>query len=94
DGVLGFTRAFLYAGSSSVLATLWDLPDASAQHVLPRFYREWRRGSDKSAALRDAQRALIAALRAGRIRVRTPLGEAVLPEDPVLWANFVLVGEP
>jgi CHAT domain-containing protein len=37
---------------------------------------------------------MVRALRAGRVRVDTPAGSIRLPEHPVLWAGFVLVGEP
>jgi CHAT domain-containing protein len=54
------------------------------------FYTSWIAGRGKSRSLRQAQLALIAALRAGRIRT----GAGPLPESPRLWAGFVLVGEP
>ncbi len=40
EGVIGFTRAFLYAGAASVIATSWNVPDASSYELMSRFYRE------------------------------------------------------
>lgn len=94
DGILGLTRAFFYAGTPSVLATLSDVADVSAGYLVPRFYRDWLRSRDKAAALRNAQLSLLRALRAGQIKVQTPLGEFIVPEHPALWAPFVLVGQP
>jgi CHAT domain-containing protein len=94
DGIVGLTRAFLTAGTPSILAALWDLADESAEHVMPRFYADWKRTGDKSQALRAAQLAFLRELRAGTIKVTTPLGALPLPPHPVLWANFVLIGEP
>ncbi len=94
DGIAGLTRAFFYAGTPSVVATLWDLADEPARRLLPAFYREWLAGRDKATAQRDAQLALLAALRRGEVKVETPLGEVVLPEHPALWDGLVLMGEP
>jgi CHAT domain-containing protein/tetratricopeptide (TPR) repeat protein len=94
DGIEGLTRAFFYAGTPSILATLSDVADVSAGYFVPRFYRSWRRSGDKAAALRSAQLALLRALRAGQIKVHTAAGDFVVPEHPALWAPFVLIGQP
>ena len=94
DGVQGLARAFFYAGTPSVVATLWDLPDAPAQYLFPEFFRKWIAGESRSAALRDAQLSLIRALRRGAISVTTPLGAVKLPEHPAVWASPVLLGQP
>ncbi len=92
DGIMGLTRAFFYAGTPSIVATLSDVADVSAGYFVPRFYRSWRQGNDKAAALRTAQLSLLHALRADRITVDTPAGKFVVPEHPALWAPFVLIG--
>ena len=40
EGILGVSRAFLAAGAESVVVALWNLFDASANHVMQSFYRE------------------------------------------------------
>jgi CHAT domain-containing protein len=90
DGVIGFARAFLSAGARSVVATQWDVSDRVSYEVMREFYARRARGASKSGALRDAQLAVLRALRAGRIRV----DGMALPETPRLWAGFVLTGEP
>jgi CHAT domain-containing protein len=94
DGVVGLTRAFLAAGSRSVVATLWDVSDDVAREIVRRFYPAWKRTGGKAAALREAQLAVLQALRRGELRVETPAGAFTLPEHPALWAPFVLQGEP
>jgi CHAT domain-containing protein len=90
DGVFGLGRAFLAAGASSLVVSLWRVADVVAGDQMERFYRELRReGRGKAAALRRAQIETIRSLRAGR--VRTPSGK-VLKEDPAYWAPFILVG--
>jgi CHAT domain-containing protein/tetratricopeptide (TPR) repeat protein len=94
DGINGLTRAFLYAGTPSVVASLWDVADNTAYRLVTGFYRAWLGGSDKARALRIAQLGLLRALRAGQVKIHTSTGDVALPEDPVLWASFVLQGEP
>ena len=98
DGVIGFTRGFLAAGASSVVATMWDVPDQTSFEVMTEFYRAWAgtgaasggNRAGKSRALRQAQLAVVRALRAGKIQT----GGVTLPESPRLWAGYVLVGQP
>jgi tetratricopeptide (TPR) repeat protein len=93
DGVAALARAFISSGVPSVIATVWDVADAPTTRLLPAFYGAWLRGADKASALRAAQLQLLADLRAGRVTVPTKLGQVVLPEDPMFWAGFVLIGE-
>ncbi len=100
DGVIGFTRAFLYAGAPSVIATEWNVPDRTGYEVMRRFYRFRKMTSDPSEALRDAQLSVLSALRKGTVRISLPGDGAsqgtqvALRENPLFWAGFVLVGEP
>ena len=94
DGIVGLTRAFFYAGASSVVASLWDVSDETTVRLVPDFYRFWLKDHNKAEALREAQLHLMRNLRAGRVKIHTPYGTYVLPEDPVLWASFILEGKP
>jgi CHAT domain-containing protein/tetratricopeptide (TPR) repeat protein len=94
DGVAGFTRAFFYSGSASVLATLWDVADEPTARLLPDFYRNLIAGQSRAEALRNAQLSLISDLRHGKVAVRTADGSVVLSEAPLFWAAFSLSGEP
>ena len=94
DGIATFARAFLYAGTTSFVASVWDVADEPTHQLLRDFYRTWTGGASKAASLRRAQLRLLADLRAGRVRVQSPVGEVPIPEHPVFWAGFVLFGEP
>ena len=94
DGIVGLTRALFYAGAPTVVATLWDVADEPAVHLMPRFYQLMDRFRLRSRALRQAQLQMLGDLRAGRIQVTTPAGRLPLPEHPAFWASFVLQGEP
>ncbi len=77
EDFVGLTRAFLHAGSPSVLATLWEVNDRSTLGFMRAFYRRLQR-SDKAEALAEAQRGM--RRQPGRNR------------HPYFWAPFVLVG--
>jgi CHAT domain-containing protein len=94
DGLMGLTRAFFYAGTPSVIATLWDIADEPSQWLLPAFYRSLQRVKDKGRALRAAQLQLLDALRHGQVKIPTPTATYILPEHPAFWASFILLGEP
>jgi CHAT domain-containing protein/Tfp pilus assembly protein PilF len=55
DGLLGLTRAFLYAGTPSLIVSYWDVSDAATVYLMDRFYAALGRGLGKAAALRTAQ---------------------------------------
>jgi CHAT domain-containing protein len=94
DGVATFARAFIYAGTPSLVASLWDVADEPTNRLLPAFYRAWLGGQSKARALRAAQLQLLADLRAGTVRLQTPAGLVTVPEHPAFWAGFALMGEP
>ncbi len=86
EGVVGLTRAFLYAGAGSVCVSLWKVPDLPTADFMETFYRRLLRGRgesgsplDKAEALRQAQLETI------------ELGGPTA--HPFFWAPFVLVGE-
>jgi len=54
DGVIGLSRAFISAGASSVIVSLWPVEDNSTQILMTNFYRHWQQNHDKAKALRLA----------------------------------------
>ena len=59
DELTGLTRAFIYAGTPSVITTLWQVNDRSAFELMGEFYRQLRAGRNKAEALRLAQLAIL-----------------------------------
>jgi CHAT domain-containing protein len=94
DGIAALARAFLYAGTQTLIVSLWDVADQPTNQLLPAFYRAWLHGENKSEALRKAQLQLLRNLRAGKVTMKTPSGGIILSEDPSFWAGFILLGEP
>ncbi len=54
DGVIGLSRAFILAGTPSIIVTLWSIPDAETGKLMPEFYRNLQTNSDRAQALRQA----------------------------------------
>jgi CHAT domain-containing protein/predicted negative regulator of RcsB-dependent stress response len=55
DDVIGLGPAFMYAGSPSVLASLWSVDDDATQKLMIAFYTHLNDGLGKAEALRAAQ---------------------------------------
>jgi CHAT domain-containing protein len=55
DELVGLTRAFIFAGTPSVVASLWSVEDEATALLMERFYTHLRDGMGKAEALRQAQ---------------------------------------
>jgi CHAT domain-containing protein len=81
EGVLGLTRAFMYAGAPTVGVSLWSVADKSTADLMTDFYQRLLSASattTSSGALRGAQLAMISGKKYSA---------------PFYWAPFVLVGD-
>ena len=77
EGLVGLSRAFVYAGADRLVASLWSVSDAHTRELMAAFYRELLRDpSSPEAALRKAKLSL--ADRPDRAH-------------PYIWAPFVLL---
>lgn len=54
DDLVGFTRGFLYAGTDSIVSSLWQVSDEATRILMQAFYDELA-ASTKRASLRQAQ---------------------------------------
>lgn len=59
DELIGLTRAFIAAGTPSVLVSLWPVADISTRLLMERFYDRLLASATPAAALSDAQRYLM-----------------------------------
>jgi CHAT domain-containing protein len=80
DEQIGLGRAFLAAGASSLLISLWPVEDNATSVLMQLFYRYLRQGESKVRALHLAQCDLIR---------QTPPRY----DHPYFWASFRLVGD-
>lgn len=79
EGVVGLTRAFLYAGASSVAVSLWEVNDLSTSEFMEAFYKKMKEGKRKGRALREAKLEMIHS-------------DVPAYQHPYFWAPFVLIG--
>ncbi len=59
EGVANLSRAFLLAGASSVLTTLWTVSDTGSSGLMSEFYRNLHGGQDVATALSNAKQTLL-----------------------------------
>jgi len=55
DDIVSLSRAFMYAGSPSVVASLWTVDDEATKQLMLTFYKYLKEGQGKAEALRLAQ---------------------------------------
>jgi len=79
EGIFSLGRAFLVAGASSVLTSLWEVSDQSTSQIMMSFYTNLKSGSTKPKALQKAKLAYI----------KKADG---LTANPYYWAGFVYTG--
>jgi CHAT domain-containing protein len=78
EGLVGLTRAFLYAGARSLVVSLWPVQDTTTPELMVGFYSHLAPGHSKAEALRQTKLKRIAEGRA----------------HPYYWAPFILAGDP
>jgi CHAT domain-containing protein/lipopolysaccharide biosynthesis regulator YciM len=77
EGVYGLRRALALAGAQTQVASLWKVSDAATRTLMVDYYRRLLQGEGRSAALRQAQRAMLADPRLAH---------------PYYWASLVPIG--
>jgi CHAT domain-containing protein/Tfp pilus assembly protein PilF len=84
DDLVSLTRAFMFAGSPSVVASLWEIFDPSTAVFMARFYENLK-NNNKATALALTQREMINKNFADNGNLNYT--------HPYHWASFVLVGD-
>ncbi|HKS26552.1 MAG TPA: CHAT domain-containing protein [Pyrinomonadaceae bacterium] len=80
EGVIGLTRAFMYAGAPTVGVSLWSVADRSTADLMTNFYKKMLGGQGMPAG---------SAMRQAQVEMITGKKYAA----PFYWAPFVLVGD-
>lgn len=55
DEIVALNRAFLYAGTPTIISSLWTVDDQATGQLMEHFYTHLQAGSGKAEALRQAQ---------------------------------------
>ena len=84
EGIVGFTRALMFAGASQVLCSLWNVDDRATSELMIKFYDSWQPTDGSAGVSADV------ALRKAQAHVRA------MPkwEHPRYWAAWTLWGLP
>ncbi len=85
DGVVGLSRAFIIAGTPSVMVSQWNVDDIMTEFQMKQFYKSYLAGVGKSKSLREAQLATIKFMEGG--------GKVTVRANPRYWAAFQLIGQ-
>ncbi len=80
EGMISLAHAFNYAGSESILTSLWNIDEVSSTKIVGYFYEYLAEGLPKDKALRKAKLKYLTSVE-GR------------GESPIYWAGLVLVGD-
>ncbi len=80
EGMISLAHAFNYAGSESILTSLWEIDEESSAKIVQLFYDNLSKGMPKDEALRKAKLDYIA----------TAEGRTAAPQ---YWAGLVLMGD-
>ncbi len=88
EGLIGLTRAFHYAGASSVISTLWSVEDESTAEFIRLFYSGMTKSESVSEALRSAKRGFIEGKEGINIRNRAKQAG----KHPFYWGAFICSG--
>lgn len=80
EGMISLAHAFNYAGSESILTSLWKIDEQSSAKIVSSFYEYLSEGLTKDEALRNAKLDYLA-----NSRGRT--------SHPQYWAGLVLIGD-
>ncbi len=79
EGMISLAHAFNYAGSESILTSLWEIDEKSSVEILKYFYRFLKDGKRKDEALRLAKLEYI----------KNAKGRTIHPQ---YWAGLILMG--
>ncbi|MBU2620845.1 MAG: CHAT domain-containing protein [Proteobacteria bacterium] len=99
EGIVGLSRAFMLAGSKSVIVSLWSVESNSTAVLMKSFYSHLKPGISKEEALRLAKQELKNQSLASTYFSR---GITIAGRDkkvqtgtshPFFWAPFILIGE-
>ena len=89
EGIVGLTRAFMFAGAPRVICSLWKVEDEATQALMVKFYELWNpkegEGLPAAAALQQAQ---------AFIRDFKDKSGKHKWKHPYYWAAWVLWGLP
>lgn len=80
EGIISLARSFMYAGTPSLVVSLWAVNDFSTAMIMSSFYQNLKEGMPKDKALRQAKLDYLQRIE----------GEA---SHPAYWSPFIQIGD-
>src|SRR5690606_15210701 len=80
EGMISLAHAFNYAGSESILTSLWKVDEQSSAEIIDLFYKNIKKGFTKDKALQQAKLEYL----------KNAQGRTL---NPQYWAGLVLIGD-
>ena len=77
EGIIGFTRGFMYSGARNIIVSLWRVLDKPTSELMIKLYKKILSGMSYAESLRDAK---LETIKNGQYSA------------PYFWAPFVLIG--
>ncbi len=85
EGVLGISRAFMYAGARNLIISLWKVADDPTQKLMTNFYKhlleKYSEITPQTKYSQALQQAKLDLINSGNLA------------QPYFWASFILIGE-
>ena len=79
NGIASLARAFMYAGTSSLVVSLWQVSDFATARIMQNFYRHLSAGMNKDEALQQAKIDYMKAAKG-------------VAGHPAFWSPFIQIG--
>jgi len=80
EGIISLARSFMYAGTPSLIVSLWQVNDRSTAFIMQQFYQNLSQGLPKDKALRKAK----------LVYLENAQGIAA---HPAYWSAFIQLGD-
>jgi len=81
EGVIGLTRALLYAGSKNIIVSLWPVADNSTKELMVNFYENLLNSKKQKKFAKHLKHAKLKLINDGKYA------------HPFFWSPFILIGE-
>jgi CHAT domain-containing protein/Tfp pilus assembly protein PilF len=81
EGIIGLTRALLYAGTKNIVVSLWSVSDASTSQLMINFYADLLRTKRQNRFSKHLQKAKLELIEEGTYA------------HPFYWSPFILIGK-
>ncbi len=81
EGLIGLTRALLYAGSKNIIVSLWKVADKSTKQLMVDFYADMLENENKPDYAKSLQKAKLKMIAEKKYA------------HPFYWSPFILIGK-